>query len=163
VRRWCTDTIQFSLPILHQKNLSVYNIAAVCCNSQVQKNMFSSNRFTSRQGKTISWYLGLQNLGCHCKILGRHFDTQKRLTKNTATIIPYQDFLHGQILFHLDNPDPDERKTISNPIQIQKIQISGRIALQNPDPVNHCCVLGSFIFPNWQSFVWKYFRMRAVH
>jgi len=24
-------------------------------------------------------------------------------------------FLHGQILFHLDNPDPLERKTISNP------------------------------------------------
>jgi len=31
-------------------------------------------------------------------------------------------FLQGQILFHLDNPDPNpvERKTISNPIQIQK-------------------------------------------
>jgi len=25
------------------------------------------------------------------------------------------------------------------------------------------CVLGSFIFPNWQSFVWNYFRMRTVH
>jgi len=24
-------------------------------------------------------YLGFQNLGCHCKILGCHFDTQKRL------------------------------------------------------------------------------------
>ena len=34
-----------------------------------------------------------------------------------ATIIPYQDFLHGQILFHLDNPGPDpvESKMISNP------------------------------------------------
>jgi len=33
-------------------------------------------------------------------------------------------FLHGQILFHLDNPDPNpiERKTISNPIQIQRNQ-----------------------------------------
>jgi len=31
-------------------------------------------------------------------------------------------FLHGQILFHLDNPVPNpvERKTISNPSQIQK-------------------------------------------
>ena len=25
------------------------------------------------------------------------------------------------------------------------------------------CVLASFIFPNWQSFVWNYFRMRTVH
>ena len=25
------------------------------------------------------------------------------------------------------------------------------------------CVLGSFRFPNWQSFVWNYFRMRTVH
>ena len=25
------------------------------------------------------------------------------------------------------------------------------------------CVLGSFIFPNWQSFVWNYFRMKTVH
>jgi len=32
-----------------------------------------------------------------------------------TTIIPYQDFLHGHILFHLDNPDPVEKKTISNP------------------------------------------------
>jgi len=23
------------------------------------------------------------------------------------------------------------------------------------------CVFGSFIFPNWQSFVWNYFRMRT--
>ena len=27
-------------------------------------------------------YLGFQNLGCHCKILGCHFDTQKRLKKH---------------------------------------------------------------------------------
>ena len=25
------------------------------------------------------------------------------------------------------------------------------------------CVLGSFIFPNWQSFVWNGFLMRTVH
>jgi len=25
------------------------------------------------------------------------------------------------------------------------------------------CVLASFIFPNWQPFVWNYFRMRTVH
>jgi len=37
-----------------------------------------------------------------------------------ATFIPYQDFLHGHILFHLENPDPVEKEMISNPIQIQK-------------------------------------------
>ena len=44
-------------------------------------------------------------------------------------------FLHGQILFHLDNPDPNpvERKTISNPNP--KKQISGWIGLLNLDPV----------------------------
>ena len=31
-------------------------------------------------------YLGFQNLGCHCKILGCHFDTQKRLRKNTVLV-----------------------------------------------------------------------------
>ena len=33
-----------------------------------------------------------------------------------TTIIPHQDFLHGHILFYLDNPGPDfvERHTISN-------------------------------------------------
>jgi len=35
-----------------------------------------------------------------------------------TSIIPYQDFLQGHILFHLDNPDPVERKRY--PIQIQK-------------------------------------------
>jgi len=30
-------------------------------------------------------YLGFQNLGCHCAILGCHFDTQKRV-KNTVLI-----------------------------------------------------------------------------
>jgi len=37
-----------------------------------------------------------------------------------TTIIPYH-FLHGHRLFHLDNPDPFETETISNPIQTQKI------------------------------------------
>jgi len=37
-----------------------------------------------------------------------------------TTIIPYQDFLHDHILFHLDNPDPVERERVSNPIQIKK-------------------------------------------
>jgi len=42
-----------------------YNIADVCCNSHVQENMLSSNRFTSMQGKDISWFseftVSLQN------------------------------------------------------------------------------------------------------
>ena len=41
--------------------------------------MLSSDRFTSIQGKTVSW---LQNLGCHGKILGCHVHTQKRLKKH---------------------------------------------------------------------------------
>ena len=70
--------LQFRFQFLRQKIVSAYNITAVCCNNHVQENMHSSNRFTSIQGKT---YLGFQNLGCHCKILGCHFDTQKRLKK----------------------------------------------------------------------------------
>ena len=31
-------------------------------------------------------YLGFQNLGCHCKILGCHFDTHKRLKKTLVWI-----------------------------------------------------------------------------
>jgi len=68
----------FRFHLLRQKIVSACNIAAVCCNSHVQENMLSSNRFTSIQGKTISW---LAELGCHCKILGCHFDTQNRLEK----------------------------------------------------------------------------------
>ena len=44
------------------RTLSAYNIAAVYCNSCVQENMLSSNRFTSIQGKTISEFrVSLQN------------------------------------------------------------------------------------------------------
>jgi len=31
-------------------------------------------------------YFGFQNLGCHCKILGCHFDTQKLLEKHCTTV-----------------------------------------------------------------------------
>jgi len=41
--------------------------------------MLIANRFTSIQAKP---YLGFQKLECHCKILGCHFDTQKRLRKH---------------------------------------------------------------------------------
>jgi len=44
----------FCFHLLRQKHVSAYNFAAVCCNCHVQKNMLSSNRFTSTQGKTIS-------------------------------------------------------------------------------------------------------------
>jgi len=39
--------------------------------------------------------------------------------------------------YYLNTPYPVERETISKLIQIKKIQISGRIGLQNPDPVYH--------------------------
>ena len=45
----------FRFQLLHQKIVLAYNIAAVCCNSHVQENMLSSNRFTSIKSKTISW------------------------------------------------------------------------------------------------------------
>jgi len=44
-------------------------------------------------------------------------------------------FLLGHILFQLDDPNPVERERY--PTQIQKIQLSGRIGLQNTDPVHH--------------------------
>jgi len=34
-------------------------------------------------------YLGFQNLGRHCKILGCHFDTQKRLKKTLVQMLPH--------------------------------------------------------------------------
>jgi len=71
------QTYNFRFQLLRQKIVSAYNIAAVCCNSHVQEKMVSSNRFISIEGKNI--YLGFQNLGCHCKILGCHFDTQKNI------------------------------------------------------------------------------------
>ena len=43
-----------NLQLRRQKIVSAYNIAAVRCNSHVQENMLSSNRYTSMQGKTIS-------------------------------------------------------------------------------------------------------------
>jgi len=39
---------------LRQKNVTAYNIAAVCYNGQVQENMLSSNHFTSIQSKSIA-------------------------------------------------------------------------------------------------------------
>ena len=84
-------TYNFHFKLLHQKILSAYNIAAVCCNSHVQENMLSSNRFTSIQGKTISRF---HSLGCHCKILGCHFDTQKQLKTHCNTHM-YKKIFHN--------------------------------------------------------------------
>jgi len=53
VYRYQTHTFRFQF--LRQKNVSAYNIAAVCCSSHVQENMLSSNRFTAIQGKIMSW------------------------------------------------------------------------------------------------------------
>jgi len=49
------QTYHFRFQILHQKVVSAYNIAAVSCNSNMQENMLSQNRFASIQGKTVSW------------------------------------------------------------------------------------------------------------
>jgi len=69
--------VQFSVPTSAPENcVGLCNIAGVCCNSHLLENMLISNRFTSTQSKSV---LGFQNLGCQCKILGCHFDTQKRL------------------------------------------------------------------------------------
>jgi len=45
--------------------------------------------------------------------------------------------------YYLNTPYPVERETISKLIQIKKIQISGRIGLQNPDPVYHWYIIQS--------------------
>jgi len=44
--------LQYSLPTSAPENCVDL---AVCCNSHVQENMLSSHRFSSIQGKTISW------------------------------------------------------------------------------------------------------------
>jgi len=50
----------------------------------VQENIFS--QIILLQYKAKPYHLGFQNLGCHCKILGCHFDTQKRLKKHCAQL-----------------------------------------------------------------------------
>ena len=64
------QTYNFRSQFLRLKIVSAYNIAAVCCNSLVQKNMLSSHLFTSIQGKTISWLsefrVSLQNFKVSC-------------------------------------------------------------------------------------------------
>jgi len=70
-----------------------------------------------------------------------------------TTIIPFQDFLQGHILFHLDNPGPNpvEKKTISKP--------NPKNPIIRPDwtpnsgsctPVHHWCapVLNMIRFPD---------------
>ena len=48
-------TYNFRFQILCQEIVSAYNIAAICCNSHVQENMLSSNRFTSRQNHILAF------------------------------------------------------------------------------------------------------------
>ena len=86
IHRYHSHNFRFQLQ--HQKIMSDYNIAAVCCNSRVQEKMLSSYCFTSIQGKTISRF---QNLGCYGKILGCHFDTQKRLKNHCKRQIGFRE------------------------------------------------------------------------
>jgi len=50
----------FRFLVLRQKNVTAYNIAAVCCKGHVQENILSSNRFTSIQSKTTSKLSGFR-------------------------------------------------------------------------------------------------------
>ena len=52
----------------------------------------------------------------------------------------YISFFNGNSLWHLDNPDPVETKTISIP-NAKKFLISGRIGVQYSDPVHHWLTL----------------------
>jgi len=89
MHRYHSYNFRFQLP--RQRIVSVHNNAA-CCNSHVQENMLSSNRFTSIQAKP---HFGFQNLGCHCKFLGCHFDTQKRLKKHWSCELIFSDVSNG--------------------------------------------------------------------
>jgi len=73
-------TYNFRFQLLRQKILSPYNIAAACCKT-CRKTCLSQIVLLQYKAKS---YLGFQNLGCHCKILGCHFDTQKRLEKKLS-------------------------------------------------------------------------------
>jgi len=66
----------FPFQLLRQRIVSAYHFIP-CCSSHMQENMFS--QIVLLQYKAKPYLLGFQNLGCHCKILGCHFDTQKRL------------------------------------------------------------------------------------
>jgi len=60
-------TYNFRFQLLRQKIVSAYNVADVCCNSHVQECMLLLQY-------KVKPYLGFQNFGCHCKILGCHFE-----------------------------------------------------------------------------------------
>ena len=72
------QTYHFHFQLLRQKIVWAYNIAAVCYNSYGRKTCLSQILLLQYKANP---YFGFQDLGCHCKILGCHFDTQKRLEK----------------------------------------------------------------------------------
>jgi len=90
-------TYNFRFQLLRQKIVWAYNIADVCCNGHVQENMLS--QIVSLEYKTKA-YLGIQNLGCHYKISGCHFDTQNRL-KNTALVATITKVRSAKTATHL--------------------------------------------------------------
>jgi len=103
-----TPFLQFSLPTSQtpflQFSLPTSAPASVCCNSHVQENKLSLNRFTQYKAKP---YLGFQNSGSHYKILGCHFDTQKRLKNTPICSLMFCAFLlcdHRQYSIHASNP-----------------------------------------------------------
>jgi len=86
-----------------------------------------------------------------------------------TTIIPYQDFLHGHFFFHFDNPNPVERETISNPIQIRKNPNIRLDWTPNPDLVHQCwtwsgfriAIQPDFAIQNWHR-IGLYFEITQV-
>ena len=71
--------LQFSLPTSAPENCLPITLQPSVAISTCRKTCLS--QFVLLQYKAKP-YLGFQNLGCHCKILGCHFDTQKDLKKH---------------------------------------------------------------------------------
>jgi len=77
-------TSNFGFQLQRLKIVSAYNIADVCCNSHVRESMFSTNRFTSIQGKTISWHSAFRVSLQNCRV---SFDTHKQFEKTLPITI----------------------------------------------------------------------------
>ena len=81
-------TCNFRFHLLGQKIVSAYNIAAVCCNSHVQENIRSSNRFASIQGKTISWLSEFRVSFWHFEVTWSSVKSLSDLYKQRRALLP---------------------------------------------------------------------------
>ena len=91
----------FRFQRLCQRIVSAYHCIP-CCNSHVQESMFS--QIVLLQYKAKPYLLGFQNLGCHCKILGCHFDTQKRLKNTLLSTTPAHNVFCYSSVAHILTP-----------------------------------------------------------